>query len=119
MRPTATQQKQDAYFILEAESNPSAATIVRLLEKHDYATKQCRLIERVHSGDELITEQVGIQCEEAFMQLRQLYDVLQRNFNELAGRSSDAARLILAEVFDEMTNAEGRIKSIRRWRGRA
>lgn len=70
-------------------------------------------------GEELITEQVGIQCEEAFMQLRQLYDVLQRNFNELAGRSSNAARLILAEVFDEMTKAESRIKSIRRWLGRA
>lgn len=118
MRPTANQEKQDAYFILEVDSNPGAATIIRLLEKHERAAKQCRLIASVHSGEELITEQIGVQCEEAFMQLRQLNDVLQRNFNELTGRSRNAAQLILAEVFDEMAAAERRIKLIRQWLGR-
>lgn len=115
MRPTAAQGKRDAYLTLEGDSNPAAATIVELLRKHEQAAKQSGLIRRVHSGEVLITEQVGQDCKEAYMQLRQLNDILHRNFNELVGESRDAARLILSDLVDRVAAADHQITVIRRW----
>ena len=115
MRSTAAQQKQNAIFILQASSNPAAATILQLLEKHELGLKQSQLIQRLYSGEALITEQLGRECDEAYMQLSQLHDVVMRYLNELVGTEYDAARLMLKDLLDRVERAEHQIEAVRRW----